>query len=200
MKSWLIVCLVIVMGSTGMVEAQGSALGLSFGPSFVLESGTGAGDFSAQDWFKKRKKRRRKNTFAVGLVAGGPVGFGARGVFRLDRIGVAADVAYNRIRDDDGDMVNAFAMKADFRLYSKGILAKLVRPYTFIGVTTQRGRFDEGMAQSVYLMDGGIGAGVKLWRLEIGAEAGVLIPFRQLDTYRPGLGAFVNANILLWLI
>ena len=183
------------------IQAQSTQASLILAPS-VFDHGTlTTADFL--DRKKKRKKRKflapKHNTLAIGLVGGDPLGLGLRGIFRLGVIGVSADLAYNRIRDDQGDKVSAVGLKTDFRIYSKGLIAKLIRPYTFVGITTQRGQFNETKSESVYLIDGGFGAGVKLFRLEIGAEAGILIPARQLTDYRPGLGAFVNASVVMWL-
>ena len=169
----------------------------------VLNIGLGNSD----DLFDRRKKKKKKrnrfeakhNTLAVGLVGGDPLGLGGRAVFRMGQVGLAADVAYNRIRDDEGDKLGALGFKTDFRFYTKDPLMKILRAYTFIGLTSHRARFNETTHQSVYLMDGGFGAGVKLFRLEIGAEAGVLIPAKDLDNYKPGLGAFLNASVAVWL-
>jgi hypothetical protein len=189
------------------LPAQTSALtgpGLAFGPALALETDTEVVGSDASDWLKKRKKKRKhhdrkRNTFAIGAASGGPLGFGGRTVLRFGMIAVAGDFAYNRIRNDFGAKVDALAMKVDARLYSQRMLAKIFRTYTFAGMTMQHGRFDGSLGQSVYSMDAGFGAGLKLWKLEIGAEAGILIPVHQLESYRPGFGAFMNASVLIWL-
>lgn len=205
MKGILLVCLSLLIFLEPL-HAQNSALagpGLAFAPTLALDGETEEFSASAEDWFKKKKKKKRKhhkrNTFAVGAASGGPLGFGGRTVLRFGMIGVAADFAYNRIRNDYGTKVDALAMKVDARLYGNRLLAKLLRTYTFAGMTMQHGRFDGSVGQSVYSMDAGFGAGIKLWKLEVGAEAGILIPVRQLDAYRPGFGAFINASVLIWL-
>lgn len=149
---------------------------------------------------KKKKKRDKANFLAVGAVIGDPVGFGGRVVVRPARLAVAGDIAYNRIRTDQGLLISAMVLKADARYYSKGFIAKLLRPYTFAGVTMQRGKFDEERMESVLAADAGIGAGIKLWHLEINGEVGILVPFKQSDVYKPGLGAFANIGILFWLM
>ena len=206
MKGILLVCLSLLI-LIDPLHAQSTALtgtGLAFGPSLALDMETEEIGLETEDWFKKKKKKRKhrdhkRNTFAIGAASGGPLGFGGRTVLRFGMIGVAGDFAYNRLRNDLGVKVDALAMKVDARLYSNRLLAKLFRTYTFVGMTTQQGRFDGSLWQSVYSMDAGFGAGIKLWKLEIGAEAGVLIPVHQLETYKPGLGAFINASVLVWL-
>jgi hypothetical protein len=154
---------------------------------------------SMTDLFKKRKKRKR-NTLALGLVAGGPVGFGGRVVFRPSRLAVAGDIAYSRIRTDDGPLIGAMTAKIDARFYSKGFIARLLRTYAFAGMTVHRGRFNEVASQSVLLVDGGIGGGIKLWRLEINAEVGLLVPAIRVEAYKPRLGVFANVGVLIWVI
>lgn len=154
------------------------------------------------DWFKKRRKkrrRRRKRTLAVGAVVGGPVGLGGRAVFRLGQIGVSGDLAYNRIRTDNGPLVDAFTSKVDARFYSKGFFGKLLRFYVFAGTTMQRGRWDGTNMRSAFFLDGGLGGGIKLWRLSFNAEAGLLIPARGVTNYQPRFGAFANLAVLIWL-
>lgn len=153
----------------------------------------------ASDIFK-RKKKRKARTLAAGAVIGTPVGFGGRMIFRPTRLAVAGDIAYNRVRTDRGLMANALVLKADARWYSDGFIAKLLRPYVFGGMTLQRGNFNEQQVQSVFAADAGIGGGIKLWRLELNGEVGILVPVRQVETYRPGLGAFANVGILFWLL
>lgn len=205
MKNSLVIWMLLLsIGMPPMLMAQQKAMdskpGLVLSP-VVLEDGGWTGT-SLLDRKKKRKKKWLKpkhNTFAVGLVGGDPLGLGARAIFRIGQFGASADFAYNRLRDDDGDKLGALGMKTDFRLYTKDPLMKIVRAYTFVGLTSHRAMFNETKHQSVYLIDGGFGAGVKLFRLEIGAEAGLLIPARQVENYKPGLGAFVNASVMLWL-
>lgn len=151
------------------------------------------------DIFGKKKKKKFK-TVAAGLVIGGPVGVGGRIVFRPSRLAVVGDIAYNRLRSDAGQMTSAIVTKTDLRLYGKGLLGKLLRPYIFGGVMMQRGAFEEGKTQSVFLADTGVGGGIKLWRLEVNAEAGLLVPFKQIEAYRPGLNVFANVGILIWII
>ena len=148
---------------------------------------------------KKKKKRDKANFLAAGVVIGTPVGFGGRVIVRPSRLAVAGDIAYNRIRTDNGTMVNALVLKTDARLYAKGFIAKLLRPYVFGGMYLQRGNFNEATPESVFAADTGLGAGIKLWHLEINAEAGLTIPIRQVDSYRPGFGAFANVGIMYWL-
>lgn len=173
---------------------------LNFAPQIGGDWGLGLDLMDARKK-KKRKKRRRKkkNTFAIGAVAGAPVGFGGRVVFRPTRFGVAADIAYNRLRTDRGPLVGAVTAKIDGRFYSKGLLAKLLRIYTFAGATLQRASFDEEHMESVYSMDAGLGAGIKLFRMEVNAEVGLLIPVRGVDAYQPRLNAFGNVGVLFWL-
>jgi hypothetical protein len=205
MKGILLVCLSLLI-LTDPLHAQSAALtgtGLAFGPTLALGMEAEEIGLETEDWFKKKKKRkhrdRKRNTFAIGAASGGPLGFGGRTVVRFGMIGVAGDFAYNRIRNDFGTKVDALAMKVDARLYGNRLIAKLLRTYTFVGMTAQQGRFDGNSWQSVYSMDAGFGAGIKLWKLEIGAEAGLLIPVHQLESYKPGFGAFMNASVLVWL-
>ena len=148
---------------------------------------------------RKRRKRRRKRTLAVGAVVGGPVGLGARGLLRLGSFGISGDLAYNRIRSDAGPLVSAFTSKIDARFYSKSFFGKLLRFYVFGGATLQRGKWDEVVTQSAFLMDAGLGGGIKISRISVNAEAGLLIPAVQLESYKPGFGVFANIAILLWL-
>jgi hypothetical protein len=148
---------------------------------------------------KKKKKKHKANVFAVGAVIGAPVGFGGRVIFRPTRLAVAGDIAYNRIRTDKGLMTNAIVLKADARYYSKGFIAKLLRPYVFAGATMQRGNFSETKVESVFAADAGFGAGIKIWKLEVNGEVGVLLPVKRTDAYSPSLGAFANAGIMFWL-
>lgn len=183
---------------------------LAFSPTEMWDEGSewdglGIQDREMADLFKKkrkkkRKKRRKKNTLAIGLVAGGPVGFGGRVVFRPSRLAIAGDIAYSRIRTDNGPLIGAMTAKIDARFYSKGIIARLLRPYIFAGATMVRGPFDETTPQSVFSMDAGLGGGIKLWRLEINAEAGMLIPVNSVEAYKPRFGVFGNVGVLIWLI
>lgn len=203
MKGILLVCLSLLMLAEPLAaQSAVTTPGLAFGPTLALDTESDALGLDSEDWFKKKKKKRKhhkRNTFAIGAVSGGPLGFGGRTVFRIGIFGIAGDFAYNRIRNDYGLKVDALAMKVDARLYSNKLIGKILRTYTFAGMTSQRGRFDGAVGQSVYSMDAGFGAGIKLWKLEVAAEAGVLIPVRQLEAYRPGFGAFVNASVLVWL-
>lgn len=203
MKGILLVCLSLVMLAEPLAAQSTAMPSLAFGPTLALDTESDELGLDSEDWFKKKKKKKRKhhkrNTFAIGAVSGGPLGFGGRTVLRVGMFGIAGDFAYNRIRNDYGLKVDALAMKVDARLYSNKLIGKLLRTYTFAGMTSQRGRFDGTVGQSVYSMDAGFGAGIKLWKLEVAAEAGVLIPVRQVEAYRPGFGAFVNASVLVWL-
>ncbi|MEM7040296.1 MAG: hypothetical protein AAF570_25235, partial [Bacteroidota bacterium] len=133
---------------------------------------------------------------------GGPVGVGGRVVFRPTRLGVAADIAYNRVRTDQGPLVGTFTAKVDARLYTKGLLSKLIRPYFFGGVMVQRGQFDQetSIAESVYAFDTGLGGGIKLWRLEINGEVGLALPVKGVEAYRPNVNVFANLGVLVWLL
>lgn len=148
---------------------------------------------------KKKKKKHKANFLAAGVVIGTPVGFGGRVIVRPSRLAAAGDIAYNRIRTDNGTMVNALVLKTDARWYAKGFIAKLLRPYVFGGMYMQRGAFNESTPESVFAADTGIGAGIKLWHLEINGEVGLTIPIRQVEDYRPGFGAFANVGIMYWL-
>ena len=150
---------------------------------------------------KKKKKKHKGNQFmAIGAVIGTPVGFGARVIVRPTRLAASGDIAYNRIRTDKGIMTNAIVLKADARYYADGLISKLLRPYVFAGATMQRGNFDETKVESVFAADAGVGAGIKLWVLEVNGEVGVLVPVKQVATYRPGLGAFANVGIMFWIL
>jgi hypothetical protein len=149
---------------------------------------------------KKKKKKHKAKVLALGAVIGDPVGFGGRVIFRPTRLAVAGDLAFNRIRTDRGLMANALVMKADARYYSDGFIAKVLRPYIFAGATMQRGKFNELNVETVFAADTGVGAGIKLWRLELNGEVGILLPVKQTETYRPGLGAFANVGIMVWLL
>jgi hypothetical protein len=216
----------IVMALTGMVfllsatsaraQLRSDALpALAFGPGLMLQSASGNALSAERSGFqasgidmaelrrrkkKRRRKRRRKNTLAVGAVAGGPVGFGGRVVFRPSRLAFAGDIAYNRLRTDNGPLVGALTTKLDARIYSKGLIARLLRTYLFAGGTMQRGEFQEGRMQSVWQMDAGIGGGLKLWRLEINGEVGLLIPVSGVEAYQPRFNVFGNVGVLIWLI
>ena len=90
-------------------------------------------------------------------------------------------------------------MKLDARWYGKGFFAKILRPYIFTGMTMQRGNWDEPKAQSVFAVDAGVGGGVKLWRLEVNGEVGILIPVKGTEAYKPSFGAFANVGVMWWL-
>jgi hypothetical protein len=154
----------------------------------------------AESFFGKKKKKHKAKVLAAGVVIGDPVGFGGRVIFRPSRLAVSGDIAYNRLRTDRGLMTNAMVLKADARYYADGFLAKVLRPYVFAGAFMQRGNFNESTVESVFAADTGVGAGIKLWRLELNGEIGVLIPVKQTETYRPGLGAFANIGIMVWLL
>lgn len=178
-------------------------IGLASGPEKLVQTGLQAEGncFCSQETiFGKKRKKHKKKFLAAGLVVGGPVGLGGRIIIRPSRLAVVGDIAYNRVRSDQGVMTNAIATKVDARLYGKGLLGKLLRPYVFGGLSMQRGRFDEMVTQSVFAADAGVGGGIKLWRLEVNAEAGLLVPIKQIEAYRPGLNVFANIGIMIWLI
>ncbi len=179
-------------------------IGLATGPEKLVKTGLSAEGncFCNQETIfgKKRRKKRKKKFVAAGLVVGGPVGVGGRLIVRPSRLAFVGDIAYNRIRSDQGVMTNSIATKFDARLYGKGLLAKLLRPYIFGGVSMQRGQFNESFNQSVFSADAGVGGGIKLWRLEVNAEAGLLLPIKQIEAYRPGLNVFANVGIMIWLL
>ncbi len=154
---------------------------------------------SELDAWKRRRRRKKKRTFAVGVVVGSPAGLGGRAILRIKNVGLAGDIAYNRIRSDSGPLVNAFVTKLDARFYRKGLLGKLLRVYVFGGATLQRGRWDDVNYQSAIQIDAGIGGGIKLWRLSINGEAGLLIPAVKLENYNPGFGVFANLAVMVWL-
>lgn len=171
----------------------------------VLEHGPGL-QFSAEamesemDLFKRKKRRRKRaRTLGVGLVVGGPVGLGARGLLRLGSFGISGDLAYNRLRSDSGPLVDVFTSKVDARFYSKSFFGKLLRFYVFAGGTMQRGLWDGEAMQSAFLMDAGLGGGIKISRVSVNAEVGLLIPAVKLENYKPGFGAFANVAVLIWL-
>lgn len=168
------------------------------GPGLAFSS-VSSQDAGFDFWKRKRRKRRRKRTLAVGVVVGGPVGLGGRGLLRLGSFGISGDLAYNRIRSDSGPLVDAFTSKIDARFYSKSFFGKLLRFYVFGGATLQRGKWDEVVTQSAFLLDAGLGGGIKISRISVNAEAGLLIPAVQLDAYKPGFGVFANVGVLLWL-
>lgn len=203
-KIGLIVAAALILIPFAMpLQAQLSAAQeLSSAPGLVLGQQAVDSWDSPTIFGKGKKKKRKKNTLAVGAVIGGPVGFGGRVVFRPTRLAIAADIAYNRVRTDLGPLVGSVALKADARLYSKGLISKLLRPYIFGGVTMQRGDFDpENISmESVYALDAGIGGGIKLFRLEINGEVGIMAPWHQPETFRPGLDLFANIGILFWLL
>lgn len=167
---------------------------LAFGESF-FDLGYG----SELDAWKRRRRRKKKRTFAVGVVVGSPAGLGGRAILRVKNIGIAGDIAYNRIRSDSGPLVNALVTKIDARFYRKGLLGKLLRVYAFGGATIQRGRWDEVNYRSALQIDTGIGGGIKLWRLSVNGEVGLLIPAIKPDNYDPGFGVFANVAVMLWL-
>lgn len=147
-------------------------------------------------------KKKRKNTFALGAVIGGPTGFGGRAVLRLGRFGIAADASTKKsIRLDNGLKVGATVVKADARLYGKGLLSRLVRPYIFGGATAMIANFSEfePTKESLMFADAGVGGGIKLGRLEINGEAGLAIPVNSQENFTKGLDVFGSVAILFWL-
>ena len=146
-------------------------------------------------------KKRRKNTFALGAVFGGPTGFGGRAVLRLGRFGIAADASGKNVRLDNGLKVGATVVKADARLYGKGILSKLVRPYIFGGATALIADFSEfePTKEAIMFADAGVGGGIKLGRLEINGEAGLAIPVDTHANFQTGVDVFGSVAILFWL-
>jgi hypothetical protein len=194
---WILLVLLLFLGMATHVQAQPLATQALVVTGLQAEGNCFCNP--AEGLFGKRKKKHKAKLFAIGAVVGAPVGFGGRVIVRPTRLAFAGDIAFNRLRTDLGPMVNAVVVKADARYYSKGIISKLLRPYIFTGLTMQRGRFDETQVQSVYALDAGVGAGIKLWRLEINGEAGILLPVRQVQAYRPGLGVLANVGVMWWL-
>lgn len=204
----LLLCLVAPSNLQAAGSGSPTKPGLSFGESssFVGESSSFVGsnlismegmesDYEA--W--KRRRRRKKRTLAVGVVMGGPAGFGGRGIFRIKNFGVAADLTWGRVRTDAGPRVGAFTTKIDARFYRKGLLGKLLRVYAFGGATIQRGMWDETNTSSAVQIDAGVGGGIKLWSISINAEVGVLAPAVKPENYNPGFGVFGNVAVMLWL-
>ncbi len=201
MKKSLILSVVIFLSAfAGILKAQPIASQALAVTGLTAEGNCFCND--SYDFFDKRKKKKKhKNkTLAVGAVIGTPVGFGGRVIFRPTRLAVSGDIAYNRIRTDRGLLTNAIVLKADARYYADGFVAKLLRPYVFAGMTMQRGNFNEESIQSVFAADAGVGAGIKIWKLEVNAEAGILVPVRGTEAYSPGFGAFANVGIMFWLL
>jgi hypothetical protein len=201
MKMSKFLCVVVfVTAFGGILQAQPIASQALVVTGLTAEGNCFCND--SYDLFDKRKKKKKKHknrTFAVGAVIGTPVGFGGRVIFRPTRLAVAGDIAYNRIRTDRGLLTNAIVLKADARYYADGFIAKMLRPYVFAGMTMQRGNFNEEKVESVFAADAGVGAGVKIWKLEVNAEAGILVPIRGTEAYDPGFGAFANVGIMFWL-
>ncbi len=177
-------------------RTAGLAFAETLSPTVSLLDQTSSADLEA---WKRRRRRKKKNTFAVGVVVGSPVGLGARAIFRIKNFGIAGDIAYNRIRSDGGPLVNALVTKVDARFYRRGLLGKLLRVYALGGVTMQHGFWDEVNYQTAIQINAGIGGGIKLWRISVNGEVGVLIPAVKPANYNPGFGAFANIGVMLWL-
>ncbi len=152
------------------------------------------------DAWINRKRKRKKRTLAIGVVVGNPAGLGGRAILRIKNVGLAGDIAYNRIRSDSGPLVNSVVTKLDARFYRRGLLGKLLRVYGFGGVTMQNGKWDGVNNQSALQIDAGIGGGIKLWQLSINGEIGLLIPAVKPTNYDPGFGVFANIAVMLWLL
>ena len=167
------------------------------GSSDVFSAGLGLG--SELDAWKRRRRRKKKRTFAVGVVVGNPAGLGGRAILRIKNFGIAGDIAYNRVRSDSGPLVDALVTKIDARFYRPGLLGKLLRVYVFGGATMQSGRWDEVNFDTAVQIDVGIGGGIKLWRLSINGEVGMLIPAVKPVNYDPGFGVFANLAVMVWL-
>ncbi len=192
-----------LLGTTTPVQAGGGSPG-GHGAGLVLSPDVGYDyEIGTDIWDRKKRKRRRrrrkKRTFAIGAVVGGPTNLGARALLRVGYLGLAGDFTYQRLRSDAGPLVDVFTTKADLRLYSKSFFGRIFRFYVFGGTTLQHGAWDGEVMQTAVLLDAGAGAGIKLWRLSINAEAGLLIPARELPAYKPRFGAFANVAVLLWL-
>ena len=198
MKKLLLIC-ALMLGLVFTQDLQATNSGpikAGTGLFFAAPTATSLSTSTSPFIFGKKKK---KKTFAAGLVVGGPTGIGARVIFRPSRLGVALDGTFSKIRTDAGPKVDAFTVKADARMYSKGLLAKLLRTYMFGGVTMSRGKFDESQPETVMRVDAGIGGGIKLWRLSFNAEAGLLVPIKGVPDFTPGLDVFGSIAIMWWL-
>lgn len=195
----LVLCLTS-MASATPVETGPQKAGLAFADTYQVDkiSSSLSQPLDFEAW-KRRKRRKKKRTLAVGVVVGAPAGLGARGIFRLKTFGIAGDIAYNRVRSDSGPLVNTLVSKLDARFYRKGLLGKLLRVYVFGGATMQRGKWDTMNMESAFQIDAGIGGGIKLWSISINAEAGLLIPAISPENFNPGFGVFANVAVMAWL-
>lgn len=224
MKKWMIPCamvLMLIFGTSLTAEAGGPQAkpGLFFSHenlTIAAPASTGTLNFDeagnvnpnpllvaggpTSPYLFGKKKKRKSRLLAVGVVLGGPVNLGGRALLKIGRFGVAADAAFKKIRLDTGPRIGILALKVDGRIYGKGFLARLMHPYLFGGATIQHGDFDSEIAESVIQGDAGLGLGIRLGRLEIGGQAGVLIPLRRADNYQPGLNVFANLSAMFWIL
>lgn len=122
--SHILVVVIFVSAFAGILKAQPLAT-----QSLVVTGLTAEGNCFCTDTYdlfdKRKKKKKHKNrTLAVGAVIGTPVGFGGRVIFRPTRLAASGDIAYNRVRTDRGLLTNAIVLKADARYYADGFIAR----------------------------------------------------------------------------
>lgn len=146
-----------------------------------------------------KKKHRGKHWLAGGVVFGQPAGFGGRVLVTPWRLGFVADFAFDQIRLDNGYAAGAMTVKVDARWYGKGFLKNFFRPYMFGGITTTLANFNE-FDKSLIRADAGVGAEVRIWRVGLNAEAGLLLPLEYVQNYHKGVGFFGNIGVVFFIL
>lgn len=146
-----------------------------------------------------RRKKKKVKPLGIGLVAGQPTGFGARVIFQPSRFAVSGDFGFKNVRSDSGLKVGVGVIKVDARYYADGIFGALLRPYVFGGLTMLTGKFELGRESQMNL-DAGVGAGIRLGKIGIDAEAGLMAPAYQPESYTTGVRGFTNISVIFWPI
>lgn len=151
----------------------------------------------APEIFKRKKKKVKP--LGIGLVAGQPMGFGGRVTFQPSRFALNGDFGFKQVRTDSGLKVAVGVIKVDARYYAGGLVGALVRPYAFGGLTMLRGKFDL-RPESQLNLDAGVGAGIRLGKIGIDVEAGLMAPAYQPESFTTGIKGFTNVSVMYWPI
>lgn len=197
MKKYLFLLVLALLGSE--MRANGPEIVPSEPKLFQTGLTAEGNDFFGTFDKRKRKKRKRNRTFAAGLVVGAPAQLGLRVVLRPTRLAVAGDIGWSRLRNDFGTLTDITTIKLDARYYGDQFLAKLVRFYVLGGATIRSGKFNETSTETLFAANAGLGGGIKLWKLEVNAEAGLMVPINTSTHYDQRFGVFSNIGILFWL-
>lgn len=182
---WLAFCLPLAgFGSNG-------------GPEYRTEAKVAFDSQEGPAIFKRKKKKIKP--LGIGLVAGQPMGFGGRITIQPGRFAINGDFGFKNVRSDSGLKVGVGVIKLDARYYAGGLFGALLRPYAFGGLTMLRGKF-ELSPESQLNLDAGVGAGIRLGKIGIDVEAGLLAPAYQPESFTTGIKGFTNVSVMYWPI